>query len=135
MNGSVRALAIIGSDLYAGGEFTVAGAAAAQRVARWDGATWYPLGGGVDANVNALAVVGTDLYAGGAFAKAGAVTASRVAKWDGSTWSALGSGADGKSTHSRPAAPTSTQAGNSGRRRPVCASHREVGWPCLERAR
>ena len=37
-----------GDALYAGGLFTSAGGAAADRVARWDGTTWAALGGGVN---------------------------------------------------------------------------------------
>ena len=44
MNGCVRALAVIdlgaGPALYAGGDFTTAGAASASHVATWDGSTW-----------------------------------------------------------------------------------------------
>ena len=34
-------------SLYAGGKFTEAGGAAANYIARWDGATWHPLGSGM----------------------------------------------------------------------------------------
>jgi len=98
MNGSVHALAAIGDDIYAGGDFTMAGGVIARRIARWDGAEWYPLGGGVSGagtSVRALTQVGSDLYAGGIFSTAGSVATNNVAKWDGATWSALGSGTDG----------------------------------------
>ena len=64
---SVEALAV-GPDgsLYAGGDFTTAGGVAANRIARWDGTAWHPLGSGMIQVVYALAV-GPDgsLYAGG----------------------------------------------------------------------
>ena len=105
MNGGVRALAAgpDGRSLHAGGKFTIASGAAANYVARWDGATssWQALaggvdGGGVDGPVAALAL-GPDgsLYAGGEFTTAGGVTANHVARWDGSAWRALGKGVDG----------------------------------------
>lgn len=94
MNGEVRAVAF-GPDgsLYAGGTFTSAGGVPANRIARWDGTSWHPLGSGMDNIVSAL-VVGTNgsLYAGGNFTTAGGVAANRVARWDGASWHPLGSG-------------------------------------------
>jgi hypothetical protein len=95
----VWALAASGSDVYAGGEFTVAGGIAATNIAKWDGSSWSTLGSGMggayaSSSIWALAVSGTDLYAGGPFFTAGGIAANRVAKWDGSSWSALGSGMD-----------------------------------------
>ncbi|HEX6885160.1 MAG TPA: HYR domain-containing protein [Planctomycetota bacterium] len=89
-----------GSALYVGGEFTSAGGVEASHIARWDGASWSPLGGGMNGQgVHALAVyddgVGPALYAGGWFTTAGGTDASRIARWDGSSWSALGSGMRG----------------------------------------
>src|SRR5207244_2479119 len=81
---SVNALAVSGSDLYAGGSFTNAGGVAATNIAKWNGSTWSALGSGMNGFVSALAVSGTDLYAGGG--------CSCVAKWNGSSWVALGSG-------------------------------------------
>src|SRR5688572_6173754 len=50
-------------DLYFGGNFIVAGSVIANRVAKWDGSTWKPLGSGVNGNIRALAVSGTSMYA------------------------------------------------------------------------
>ena len=88
----VCALAVSGSTLYAGGNFTTAGGVPANSIAKWNGSAWSPLGSGMDYCVYALAVSGTNLYAGGTFTNAGGVRVNRIAKWDGSTWSALGSG-------------------------------------------
>jgi hypothetical protein len=103
--GDVVALAVIGADLYVGGDFTQANAGdsplPANRIARWDGLNWSALGSaggnGVSGTVSALVVLGSDLYAGGWFAEANVgapVPANRIARWDTllDTWSALGSG-------------------------------------------
>jgi hypothetical protein len=95
LNPWVYALAVSGTDLYAGGEFTRAGGVTANNIAKWDGTAWSVLGSGMDSDVLALAVNGTDLYAGGWFATAGGVPANGIAKWNGSAWSALGSGMGG----------------------------------------
>jgi len=96
----VSALAVSGSDLYAGGVFTTAGGVSATNIAKWDGSSWSALGLGIQdgtplnqgSYVYALAVLGSDLYAGGAFTTAGGVPANYIAKWNGSNWSAVGSG-------------------------------------------
>jgi len=90
----VLALAASGSDLCAGGYFTMAGGVSANNIAKWNGSTWSALGTGMNSSVLALAVSGSDLYAGGGFTTAGGVNANRIARWDGSTWSALGTGID-----------------------------------------
>ncbi len=96
MNNEVDALAVSGTDLYAGGQFTTAGGVPANYIAKWNGSAWSALGSGVNGGtVWALAVIGTNLYAGGNFSTAGEVSANNVAKWNGSAWSALGSGVDG----------------------------------------
>lgn len=84
-------------NLYVGGDFTIIGDVLANRVAKWDGNTWSPLGLGMDASVSALLAFESELYAGGTFIRATntdgvAVTVNRIAKWNGSNWSALGSG-------------------------------------------
>ena len=88
-----------GKALYVAGQFTAAGGVPASRVARWDGASWSPLGSGVNSIAFALAVFddgsGPALFAGGLFQTAGGAAASRVAEWDGAGWTALGSGVNG----------------------------------------
>jgi hypothetical protein len=94
MSGYVSALAVIGSDLYAGGNFSNAGGVIARNVARWDGTSWSAVGDGLNAAVFSLAVNGTDLYAGGLFSASGSDSVKRIAKWDGASWTPLGSGMD-----------------------------------------
>jgi hypothetical protein len=95
MDNEVNALAVNGTNLYAGGYFTMAGGVAANHIARWDGSAWSALGSGIDSGVNALAVSGTNLYAAGYFTTAGGVVANNIARWNGSAWSSLGSGTGG----------------------------------------
>ena len=102
VNGNVRALAVIGTDLYVGGSFTQAGGSPTSRIAVYDttatGDTgWSALGSGVDNSVSALAVIDSDLYVGGFFTQAGGSMVNNAVVYDttatGDTgWSALGSG-------------------------------------------
>jgi len=86
-----------GPAIYAGGTFTTADGATANRIAKWNGSTWSPLvgpsGNGLNSLVWSSAVFddgsGPALYVGGQFATAGGVTVNRIAKWNGSAWSAL----------------------------------------------
>jgi hypothetical protein len=90
----VYALAVSGSDVYAGGSFANPDGSAATNIAKWNGSSWSALGLGMQTfdHVFALAVSGSDLYVGGLFGKAGGIPASCIAKWNGSSWSPLGSG-------------------------------------------
>ena len=97
---SVWALAVSGTDLYAGGQFSTAGGISATNIAKWDGSSWSALGGlGIkwaDSVVHGLIIFGGDLYVGGAFRWPSGVTGpNHIAKWDGISWSALGSGVSG----------------------------------------
>ena len=79
--GEVTSLAVLpNGDLVAGGTFTQAGGAAANRLARWDGTSWSALGSGVDNRVRALVTVpGGQLAVGGEFNNAGGSTIRRFA--------------------------------------------------------
>jgi hypothetical protein len=76
-------------------------------IAKWDGLTWSPLGGGLSSvssewGTMALAVNSSgDVYAGGDFDSAGTCTTGcrHIAKWDGSTWSSLDTGMTGLGDH------------------------------------
>ncbi|HSU53578.1 MAG TPA: hypothetical protein VLT36_05935 [Candidatus Dormibacteraeota bacterium] len=98
----VSALAVSGSNLYAGGWFMTAGGNSANNVAKWNGSSWSALGSGIgsgfygdSSKVSALAVAGNALYAGGNFTAAGGNPANYIAKWDGTSWTNLSSGVGG----------------------------------------
>ena len=121
---SVYALALVGSDLYVGGDFSTAGGTAASGIARWDGQAWHAVEGGVRTGiypgvVRAFAARGGDLYAGGEFRTAGNATAYNVARWDGASWSVsekeFGATSSGSSRWAS-AGPTSTPAESSASR-------------------
>ena len=76
----VKALAVVGTDLYAD----------ANGLKKWNGTTWTTVAGVGD--VRALAVSGSDLYITGSFT--GALSSHHVAKWTGATLTGLG-GTDG----------------------------------------
>jgi hypothetical protein len=98
--GFVFALAVVGNEVFVGGNFTLAGGVSANNVARFNTQTntWSSLGTGSSNGVNdvvfALAVVGNEVYVGGGFTSAGGVSANRVARFNTqtNTWSTLGTG-------------------------------------------
>jgi len=97
LNGIVYAIAVSGTDVYVGGDFTnAAGIPEADYLARWDGSAWSALGsdgsgdGALKSDVFALALSGGDLYVGGKFIDAdGIPEADYLAEWDGANWSAV----------------------------------------------
>ena len=85
-DGVVRALAVRGEDLYAGGQFATAGGAEAYNIARWDGQQWSALGSGIRGhleNVMAIGVAGSDVYVGACSPTPAGCGLPNIAKWDG----------------------------------------------------
>jgi trimeric autotransporter adhesin len=90
-------VALPNGDVIAGGIFVSAGGVACNHVARWNGATWDAMSGGVTSP--GLGYVRTlsqrangDVIAGGFFSAVGGVPAQNIARWNGSSWSSLGAG-------------------------------------------
>lgn len=95
---TARALAIVGSDLYAGGNFTNAGGVAAKGIARWNGTSWFNIGN-ADATVRALAYDGSMLFVGGNFTNIGGINSPGLALHvPGGGWLSLGTLAGGSRT-------------------------------------
>jgi len=97
---AVYALAVRGKELYVGGRFITAGGVEANGLARWDGARFTALSGGVksgdyDGIVWALTFFRGDLYVGGQFLTAGQVAARNIARWDGNDFHPVGDGVAG----------------------------------------
>lgn len=119
LDGPVTAVAVNGTDFYAGGHFTAIGGVRANGVAKWNGTSWSALGTGVGdsmTGVRALEVSGNDLYAGGDFLTAGGVPVNGIAKWNGAAWSALGRGVsapDGYCVYAIQASGSNVYAGGS----------------------
>jgi len=97
INNFVNTIAISGTDVYVGGNFTSAGSVSgADYIARWDGTTWSGLLSGtfgISNTVNTIAISGTDVYVGGNFTNAGNVPgADYIARWNSAsnTWNLVG---------------------------------------------
>lgn len=97
LEGPVFAIAILGADVYVGGDFAGSAGSPLGNVARWNGTDWLPLGLGASAPVLSLAAAGTSVFAGGSFdTMVGASPdTARIARWDGSAWQPLGTGITG----------------------------------------
>lgn len=92
----VRAVYLNGNDVYAGGFNNVNGLPATKGIARWNGASWGSVGGGLDtADVRTIRGGNGGIYVGGQFTMAGTTLVNNVAKWDGVSWLASGIGTDG----------------------------------------
>lgn len=94
---SVHSIAVVGDDVFVGGNFTTASGVAALGIAKWNHLTkaWTSLGtglsGGAYSVIYSMVVHGTDLYVGGTFTQAGGVSVNGIAKWSlrEQTWSAV----------------------------------------------
>ncbi|MBL0232095.1 MAG: T9SS type A sorting domain-containing protein [Chitinophagaceae bacterium] len=84
VNGPVFTVLVDGTDVYVGGNFTLAGGIAVVNVAKWNGSVWSSLGTGLGGSTDVVTSIkkfGTSVYAGSTFG---------VSKWDGSTWTNIG---------------------------------------------
>jgi hypothetical protein len=87
-----------GPRLYVGGHFTAAGGVAANNIARWDGASWSPVGAGASGTVSVIQSIDLDgdktphLMIAGDFWFSGSDIVNFIATWDGAQWSGLPGG-------------------------------------------
>lgn len=92
-----------GNAIYMGGNFTGVAGVAAPGIARWSGAAWSDVGGGMRTRhtgnwggCNAMAIYddgrGPALYAAGAIIDAGGTFVSNIARWNGVRWGTVGTG-------------------------------------------
>jgi hypothetical protein len=81
LNGQVRAMTSIGTDLYVAGDFTHADDLPVDGIARWDGGEWHALGAGLDDESHGILAADGDIWVGGRFSLAGTTGSSRVARW------------------------------------------------------
>ncbi|RPI31767.1 MAG: hypothetical protein EHM70_10730 [Chloroflexota bacterium] len=83
LDGDVYALvADENGDIYAGGRFDNSGTTPVQAIARYNGASWSPLGQGVNFSVRALTLHDNQLNVGGSFRQAGPYFAWNIARWN-----------------------------------------------------
>jgi hypothetical protein len=79
-------------NIYVGGNFTTANGVTCNRIAKWNGKTFEPLGSGLTGGV-CYSITLDDygmLYAGGSFSAAGGVSINdRLAIWTGSGWNGV----------------------------------------------
>ncbi len=97
MNNTVRALAVFGGQLIAGGDFITAGGQSASFVARWNGSSWQamPAVAAFNSSVTCFTIHDGELIAGGFFTAPGA----RVARWNGTIWQSLPAGGFNNTVH------------------------------------
>jgi hypothetical protein len=82
-NGAVRVLhTLANGHVLVGGEFSLAGGVAANKVAVWNGVTYAALGDGLEGDVRCAVEFEGSLFVGGSFLNGPA----DLAKWDGSIW-------------------------------------------------
>lgn len=76
-------IALLGTDVYVGGQFT-------NYLERWDGSTWHTVGTtGVTEYLTMLVNVGGAIFASGSFTVTDGVSTSQLARWNGSAWSSI----------------------------------------------
>lgn len=96
----VESVAVLGNSVYFGGLFTRVDGVTATNIARWDGAQWNAVGGGLDFIyplgqkthvITSMAAYGSDLYVCGNFNKVGGQNITNLTRWNGTNWFNVGS--------------------------------------------
>ncbi len=95
----VNAIALMGSDLFAGGSFTVAGGVPVSGIARFNGGAWSAMestSSPTFSGVTSMATLGTDLYVAGVDPGSDLETGphGRVARWTGNGFEVIGDFSD-----------------------------------------
>lgn len=86
-NGAVHAIAISGSNIYVGGNFTSIRGISANRIALWNGTNWSALGTtGLDTIYSIYVSSSSEIYAGGF----SSLSSSDLVRWNGTTWADSG---------------------------------------------
>lgn len=95
--GSIRSIAIIGNDIYVGGDFnSPVSDGLARNVAKWNGTTWTRMNNGLGGGthiIRSVFVYNNEVFATGGFNTADGSPTTGTAKWDGTAWVAVGTGA------------------------------------------
>jgi hypothetical protein len=91
--GAIDCILIHDEDIYIGGDFSFVNNIPVDKIARWDGSQWHPVGEGLDGWVVTMEIVGDDIYVGGNFTIASA-GAMHIARWNMATqtWHSVGGG-------------------------------------------
>ncbi|MBL0927143.1 MAG: hypothetical protein IBJ11_05755 [Phycisphaerales bacterium] len=89
-SGVARDALVIGDELFVAGRFDSAGGVAARNIAAWNGASWRPLGDGLDGSVAFLASLDGAPVAAVEMPIDPVRSEYSIRRWNGSAWSELG---------------------------------------------
>ncbi|MCC7437076.1 MAG: T9SS type A sorting domain-containing protein [Armatimonadetes bacterium] len=84
-NDTVFSVLVYQNNVYAAGAFSEIGGIRANRIARWDGKQWHPLGLGIQGSSGVIALAINDsghLYVGGNFSSVDGIPAHNLARWN-----------------------------------------------------
>jgi hypothetical protein len=86
--GNIQLLSAFGADgIYVAGGFSAVDDQPVNRLARWDGTSWHPVGGGPNHFIFSLAASPTgELYVSGTFTEVDGINVDGGAHWDGERW-------------------------------------------------
>ncbi len=105
---AIICMQVYNSELYVAGWFTTFNGSSVNRIVKYDGLTWQPVGTGVLVNggdvggVEKMTVYNGELILLGGFIQAGSLLANKIARWDGSNFNLLGNGFPGAQVASTP---------------------------------
>lgn len=101
---AIICMTVHNNELYVGGWFEHFNGNPVNRIIKYDGINWQPVGAGifvpsnVTGGVEKMISFNGKLIALGGFTGAGSVNANQIASWDGVVWDTLGSGITGLSS-------------------------------------